>query len=45
MKFKKPSKLLLNRMGLFLVLFSTIVTKSACLGFIGEPDVPKSLLE
>jgi cyclic lactone autoinducer peptide len=45
MKLKNPSKLLLNKIGLCLIVFSTMIVKTACFGFIGEPEPPKSLLE
>jgi cyclic lactone autoinducer peptide len=45
MKLKKPSKLFFNKIGLCLIAVSTMIVKTACLGLIGEPEPPKSLLE
>lgn len=46
MKLKKPSKLFFNKIGLCLIVFSTMIVKTtACYGLIGEPEPPKSLLE
>lgn len=45
MKLKKPSKLTLNRIGLCLIVFSTMIINTTCYGLIGEPEPPKSLLE
>lgn len=46
MKLKKSSKLILNKIGLCLIVFSAmIVNTTACYGLIGEPEPPKSLLE
>lgn len=45
MKLKKPSKLIMNKIGLCLIVFSTMIIKSICLGFIGEPEPPESLLK
>lgn len=45
MKLKKPSKLILNKIGLCLIVLSTMIIKTVCFGLIGEPDPPKSLLK
>ena len=45
MKLKKPSRLILNKIGLCLIVFSTMIIKTACFAFIGEPEPPKSLLK
>jgi cyclic lactone autoinducer peptide len=36
---------LINMLGLCLISLASIITNTACLGFIGEVDPPKSLLD
>jgi cyclic lactone autoinducer peptide len=38
-------KPLVNMLGLCLVVIAQLVSKSNCFAFIGEPNLPKSLLE
>jgi cyclic lactone autoinducer peptide len=43
MKTKK--NLMVHMLGIFLIALSGIITCTASFGYIGEPDVPKSLLD
>lgn len=43
MKTKK--NLMVHTLGVFLIALSGIITSTACMGFLGEPEPPKSLLK
>ena len=43
MKTKK--NLMVQVLGLFLISLSKIIASTASMGYAGEPDVPKSLLD
>lgn len=43
MKIKK--NLMVQVLGLFLISLSKIIATTASMGYIGEPDIPESLLD
>lgn len=45
MRLKRPSKLFLNTLGLYLISFSSLLLKTNSFVFIGEPIPPKSFLD
>lgn len=42
---KNKKHLMVQVLGLFLISLSKIIATTASMGYIGEPDVPKSLLD
>ncbi|AEB76824.1 cyclic lactone autoinducer peptide [Clostridium botulinum] len=42
---KKQNNKFISCLGLCLIVLSNVISASACFGFCGEPDVPKSMLK
>lgn len=42
---RKYHNKLATTLGMFLIALSGIISLSSCLSFIGEPDVPESMLK